>query len=367
MFIKITLRSFLILSGLYLSPVMACDNGSHNSDKMTMSNHNTHHMMSYGNAPFGLMASMHHEGFMFSIKQGHMDMRGNILDGNHISNAEILALPNKTGSQPKNLSVVPTDMKMQMTMVSLMYAPMERINFMAMATYASKDMKLNSYKPMMDRGFLGTFSTSTNDLSNYSLSGLFKLKEDHQSRWHMEICFQNSAGSNDSTDTVLTPMGTSSKMILPYGMQSGDGSKRLVLGITNVKKHKEKIVWGNQIKRKLAFSSGDWNFGDELEYNTWIQYELNKSVSLSTRMKFIYQDEISGKSTLINAPVQTANPENYGGKELHLGLGVSFWPNKAAKKGNRLGLEIVKPVVQNKNNLQMKTNYQIILGYQKSF
>ena len=179
MFIKITLRSFLILSGLYLSPVMACDNGSHHSDKMTMSNHNTHHMMSYGNAPFGLMASMHHEGFMFSIKQGHMDMRGNILDGNHISNAEIISLPNKTGSQPKNLSVVPTDMKMQMTMVSLMYAPMERINFMAMVTYASKDMKLNSYRPMMDRGFLGTFSTSTNDLSNYSLSGLFKLKEDH--------------------------------------------------------------------------------------------------------------------------------------------------------------------------------------------
>ena len=32
-----------------------------------------------------------------------------------------------------------------------------------------------------------------------------------------------------------------------------------------------------------------------------------------------------------------------------------------------IGIEILKPVNQNKNNLQMKTDYQAIIGYQKSF
>ena len=34
---------------------------------------------------------------------------------------------------------------------------------------------------------------------------------------------------------------------------------------------------------------------------------------------------------------------------------------------NSIGIEILKPVNQNKNNLQMKTDYQVIIGYQKSF
>ena len=358
--------AILIFFGLSLGSLMASDSGSHSSHQM-MSKHKSTHMMLYGNAPIGLMAGMHHGGFMLSIKQGHMEMTDNILDGKHIPYSEILSLPNSLGSQPKNLSVVPTNMKMQMTMISLMYASTEKVNFMAMGTYTSKDMKLNSYRPMMGRDLLGSFSTSSSDFSDFSMGILFKLKEAHGSRWHMEVSFQNSTGRSDTMDTVLTPMGTSSKIILPYGMQSGDDATRLLLSLTNVKKYKEKVVLGNQLKRKSSLSGCDWCFGDELEYNTWVQYELKKSVSLSTRIKFTHRGEISGRNPLIKAPVQTANPKNYGGKELHLGLGVNFWPGKSTKKGNILGIEVLKPIVQNKNNLQMKSNYQIILGYERSF
>ena len=351
---------------LFLSPLMVADDSRYPSGEM-MKNHNSHHTMPYGNAPIGLMAGMHHEGFMLSIKQSQMDMEDNILDGNHISYSEILSLPNTNGSQPKNLSVVPIDMKMQMTMISLMYAKSEKINFMAMATYTTKDMGLNSYKPMMGRELLGSFSTSSSDFSNFSLGSLFKLREVHGSRWHAEVSFQKSIGEDDTAGLVLTPMGTRSKMILPYGMQLGDSSTRLVLGITNVKKYKEKIVWGNQLKRKTILSDADWSFGNELEYNTWMQFKLNKSTSLSTRIKFMHQGDISGSSALINAPVQTASPKNYGGNEIHLGFGINFWPRQSIQKGNLLGIEVFKPIYQNKNNLQMKTSHHVVLGYQRSF
>ena len=35
------------------------------------------------------------------------------------------------------------------------------------------------------------------------------------------------------------------------------------------------------------------------------------------------QDEISGANPMIMAPVQTASPKNYGGSELHIGLGFN--------------------------------------------
>ena len=51
-----------------------------------------------------------------------MNMNGNILDENGISNADVLQLPNPMGSMPANLSVIPEDMD-TMTMIDVMYAP----------------------------------------------------------------------------------------------------------------------------------------------------------------------------------------------------------------------------------------------------
>ena len=63
---------------------------------------------------------------------------------------------------------------------------------------------------------------------------------------------------------------------------------------------------------------------------------------------------------------KTANPNNYGGKELHLGLGMNLNLDFLPGGKDTIGIEILKPLDQDKNNLQMKTDYQIIIGYQKS-
>ena len=80
------------------------------------------HMMMHDPYPVGVMGSLHDEGFMFSIKHGRMTMEGNIFDGDNISTADILQMPNPLGSMPANLSVVPESMDMSMTMVEGMYA-----------------------------------------------------------------------------------------------------------------------------------------------------------------------------------------------------------------------------------------------------
>ena len=70
---------------------------------------------------------------------------------------------------------------------------------------------------------------------------------------------------------------------------------------------------------------------------------------------------------MIVAPVQTANPKNYGGNELQLGFGANYKIDLFSNESEKIAIELLFPLIQDKNNLQMKTNYQFILGYQRSF
>ena len=349
-------RSILILLSMFSFPLFADPHSGHGEKAIS-------------HAPIGVMADHFHKKgeYMISVRQGYMEMSGNILNGDSLSNSDILDMPNPLGEMPANLSVVPSEMEMQMTMVGAMYAPTDSVTLMAMAMYMSKEMDLNTYQPMMDRGLLGSFTTSSSDLSDISLGALVRLQENTSSRWHGEVTLQKSVGHKEVRGLVLTPMGMEMEMILPYGMQAGDNATRLVLGVTNVKTVSDKILWGNQLRGKFVISDDDWSFGDQAELNSWLQYELNKSISFSTRLKYSYQDAVSGSNPMITAPVQTANPENYGGRELQFGLGINFLAHILPGKADRFAFEFVKPIDQDKNNLQMETDYQLIFGYQKAF
>ena len=70
---------------------------------------------------------------------------------------------------------------------------------------------------------------------------------------------------------------------------------------------------------------------------------------------------------MIMAPVQTASPENYGGSELHIGLGFNHDLSLLTSKKDTIGVEFLFPIFQDKNNLQMETSYQIVVGFNRSF
>lgn len=320
-------------------------------------------------APIGVMGDHYHKKgeSMFSIRHSYMTMSKNTFNGNSISTQDILAMPNPLGDMPSNISVIPTDMVMSMTMIGGMYAPTNKITLMAMGMFMSKDMDLNTHQPMMSRDFIGAFSTSSSDMSDISLGALIKIKESDKSRWHGQLAFQKSVGSNDVTGEVLTPMSMRMNITLPYGMQPSDRGDKLVMGITHVTQLAEKWVLGNQLRKKITLSYDDWAFGDQTELNSWMQYELNQVVALSSRLKITHQGKIAGNNPMIMAPVQTANPENYGGKAAYFGLGVNFLTQIFPGAVDRFGLEILRPLAQEKNGLQMISDYEINVGYQKSF
>ena len=330
-----------------------------------------------GHGPIGVMGDhMHKKGkWMISLRIFSMEMNKNILDGNSISDQEILNQPNpfsdmsmmEMGSTKasNNLSVIPKKMTMKMLMLGTMYAPSDKVTLMGMAMFNDKEMSLDTYRGIMDRNYLGSFKTSSSDLSKISLSLLYNLHRKEASRWHLIFGLEKNIGTNSKEGLALTPMNMRKNITLPYGMQPSDKALRLLGGITNIRDI-ENFVLGNQFLVKKSIDEKNWNFGDEYEYNLWFQGSFNKKISYSLRLNYLDIKKISGKNMSIMAPVQTANPYNYGGKNINFGIGLNFITNfLPGMHADRLAIEYIIPIDQNKNGLQMKDDSKIIIGFQK--
>ena len=227
-------------------------------------------------------------------------------------------------------------------------------------------MKLDTYRGMMKRDYLGSFETSSKDLSNLTLIALYRLHQDPKNRTHLHFGLTENIGKNDRVDEALTPMNMLTNMTLPYGMQSSDRSSRVIMGTTNVSTLGQYNV-GAQIIFSTTFSKDNWSFGDYWDLNTWVHRDYNEDLSISARMNFKSQDKIEGKDTNIMAPIQTANPLNYGGQSIDLSFGANLALDLFGTKNKKIGVEITLPLQHNLRGLQMKRKWSLVAGYTVSF
>ena len=334
--------------------------------------------------PIGVMGGEYHKKgeFMFSFRFMKMKMKGNRQGEEELSDYQVISFPNPfaMGNMPSKISVVPKEMEMNMSMTSLMYGFNNRVTGMTMLKFVNKNMKLNTYSPVADlpcvkiypsppecRSLLGSFNSSSSGLASFNISMLIKLKETKSNRWHVELGFEKSIGKNDIKGEVLSPANTKLNIVLPYSMQTGDKGTRLVAGLTFVRRNME-WTYGIQTKLNKTLNQEKWNYGNSLSMNSWIQKGLSHKTSLSFRYSYLNQKTINGKDMMIMAPVQTSNPKNYGGRFHEIGVGVNRLINfEDSKHGNRVGLELVYPLKQDLNGLQMQRDWSVRLGYQTSF
>ena len=219
----------------------------------------------------------------------------------------------------------------------------------------------------MMRNNIGSFNSSSSDLSDLSFSVLVKIKEQNKSRWHAEIGLKFSVGEKTEKGKVLSPMNTNMEMFLPYGMQSGDDSFGLVVGFTNLYTFTDQHTFGNKIRFFRNISSKEWHYGDKTYFDSWYQYSVSKNFSISSRLRLNHQQDISGFDSNIKSPVQTSITSNYGGFTAEVGLGFNFLTQIFPGSEDRLALEIINPIINEKNGLQMKDKTKIVFGFQKSF
>jgi hypothetical protein len=270
--------------------------------------------------------------------------------------------------QPPTLRVVPLKMDTDMHMVGAMYAPSDTLTLMAMTSYIDREMDHLTFAGPAGTTRLGNFTTRTNGFGDSTLGALIRLYEDDVHHAHVNAGLSLPTGSIDEEDDVLTPMNMRVRQRLPYAMQLGSGTVDAKPGITYYG-HDGAFGWGAQYMAtlRLGRNSEDYSLGNKHELTAWGSYSLKPWASLSLRLTGETEADIDGIDSNIVAPVQTANPDNYGGERISAGIGLNTVVPSGALKGHRFAAEVTLPVYQDLNGPQMERDYAFTLGWQKSF
>ena len=109
-----------------------------------------------------------------------------------------------------------------------------------------------------------------------------------------------------------------------------------------------------------------YSLGDLHQGTAWAEYEWAPWISNSIRVAARTQDSIHGIDLNISGPVQTANPDFYGGERVDLLFGVNLVAQRGIICGQRLAAEVGVPVYQDLNGPQLKSDWTFMLGWQKT-
>ncbi|NVE94480.1 transporter family protein [Altererythrobacter lutimaris] len=330
---------------------------------------NAHEVDALDHAPIGVMGDHRHgEGeWMISYRLMHMDM-GGVQIGNDDVDPDTVAttIPNRFAGmpmQPPTLRIVPTEMRMDMHMAGVMYGLSDSVTLMVMANYVTKEMDHITYQGGMGTTLLGNFQTSPAGFGDTKFSALIGLSDDV----HFNAGISSPTGSISKTDDILTPMGGTPTVRLPYPMQLGSGTWDLEPGLTYRRQTKD-WGWGAQIKGVIRLGDNDAGYahGDKAMATAWLAHSITQGVAFSGRLQAETKGSIDGIDPQIIGPVQTANPEFHGGESLTAFAGLNFVAAHGPLATWRLGVELGVPVVQDLNGPQMPTDWTFTIGLQKS-
>ena len=328
----------------------------------------------YDHAPIGVMSDhLHKKGeFMLSARYMRMEMEGTRIGTNSVTPEQIVTtIPNQFAGQPMQpptLRVVPTEMPMDMYMLGAMYAPTNNVTLMVMTMYGERSMDHITFQGGMGTTRLGTFSTKSPDFGDTKVAALVQLYDNVAHKVHLNAGLSVPTGSITDEGTLLTPMGGTQTVRLPYQMQLGSGTWDLEPGVTYVG-HEGNWNWGAQARAtiRLGDNSSAYSLGDRFEATSWLAYGLTDSFSVSTRLKAATQGTIDGQDPRIVAPVQTAQTNFQGGDRLDILFGANYLFKDGALKGNRLAVEAGCPVTQNLNGPHLETDFTLTVGWQIAF
>jgi len=101
-----------------------------------------------------------------------------------------------------------------------------------------------------------------------------------------------------------------------------------------------------------------------VQATAWASYAPRPWISLALRLAGSSLGSIQGSDPMIRAPVQTADPANYGGEQVSLHAGVQLAATHGALRGHRLALEFGAPLHRDLNGPQMELDRTLTVGYQ---
>jgi len=309
--------------------------------------------------------------WMVSYRYMRMGMEGNRVGTSGISSDAIVTnIANRffeMPMQPPTLRVVPTSMTMGMHMLGVMYMPRDWLTLMVMGMHVTKKMDHVTYMGPTGTTPRGNFTTKSSSFGDSELTSLVRVFSKEAQQFYFNLGFVLPTGSNLKTGTVLTPTGATPNLRLPYAMQNGGGTYNLKPGATYIDTSGE-LYWGAQYLADIPLGKNtqSYSLGNAHMISAWLGYSPAPWVSGSLRLVGNTRASIKGIDPDIVAPVQTADPSNYGGEQLDFLLGINLIGQEGVLREHRLGFELGLPLHQDLNGPQMARGWSLMIGWQKS-
>ncbi len=285
-------------------------------------------------APLHIMGDHTHrkDEWMYGYRYMHMDMSG--IETEHDHEEELIA--QNGGPSVRKHGGGEHEMHMVMHMVEAMYAPSDRLTMMVMVPYVDMDMHEG---------------TSTSDLGDVSLTGLFRVVDHKSNRVHFNL------GASLPTGTEGAPHHDVNHL-----MQTGMGVYGAVPGVTWLGQSPQ-YSWGAQLQGHFYFGEDDNDTapGDRLDLSLWGARRLSANMSLSLGLD--YADWDGAKFHVHSHKSMVVAPELASGSRIEGGLGL----NVKLPKNNRVGVDIQFPIHHDIEEGQLEMDIMATLGWQKSF
>lgn len=271
------------------------------------------------------------------------NMKGNLVETNPISDAKIL----------QNFMAAPTDMKMQMHMGMVMYAPSHKLTLMVMVPYIRKSMN-----HIMSNGM--RFNELTKGIGDIELRGLYSISASIRNRLLLNF------GVALPTGSINERMGN---MRLEYPMQLGSGTVAISPGITYLGQNKP-WGWGAEFipMFQMGKNKNGYRLGNVYKPNIWVARQLASWLSISAKANGEIWQNIRGADAMLDVMDEpTKNPALQGGERLDFILGMDIYPNAGFLKQSQFFIQALKPVLQSLDGPQLKKQSVIKLGWQLEF
>lgn len=320
------------------------------------------------NVPASIMGDhVHAKGkFMMSYNFVHMHMEGSRDGRRDLSTLDISGdYANNTGSGASTLRVVPTEMDMDMHMMSAMYGVTGRLTMMVMGSYQEKSMDMVTYAMMNSDQELGRFTGRSQGFGDVKMAALYDLAPSNPYNVIGKIGVSLPVGSIDEETTMLTPMNTYQSMRMAYGMQLGSGTYDIEPALT-VTRQIGDYSYGGQYKAIVhtGRNSEGYSLGDKHVLSLFGGYQFNRWIGGTARLSAEHESQIDGADDQIFGPNQAADPHNYGGQRAELGLGAEI---QMPQRYGRASVEASLPLYQDLNGPQLKRDYGFTARYRFSF
>ena len=298
-----------------------------------------------GLVPFDVMTGQAGQ-WMIGYQFMYEKLNGNLDGTSEISEAKIL----------ERYLTAPTDIKMNMHMVMVMFAPTNRLTLMAMFPYIKMSM-----------GELHRDSTrsteQTSGFGDLELRGLYSLYAPTNLRHRILANF--GIGFPTGSINLRDPEG----MRMEYPMQVGSGSFSLLPGFTYLG---QALPWGWAVDFgatvRLNHNDVGYRLGDRYQSSVSIARELSKWMSVSTGARGEYWGTISGSDPLLDPTDEpTKDSSLQGGKRLSALVGITFHPQKGLLKSQHFHILGETPVLQSLDGPQLKRSWIVRAGWQLEF